>query len=46
MLDGLELERLEDVAGLPAFAAPADDAWLYDGRIVLEAHPKRRAAGP
>ena len=46
VLDGLELERLEDVAGLPAFAAPADDAWLYDGRIVLEAHPKRRAAAP
>jgi hypothetical protein len=42
VLDGLELERLEDVAGLPAFAAPADDAWLYDGRIVLEAQPKRR----
>ena len=25
---------------------PADDAWLYDGRIVLEAPLKRRAAGP
>jgi hypothetical protein len=45
VLDGLELERLEDVAGLPAFAAPAEEAWLYDGRIVLQAHPRRRAGG-
>ena len=30
----------------PPSPRPADDAWLYDGRIVLEAHPKRRAAGP
>jgi hypothetical protein len=44
VLDGLELERLGDVAGLPAYAAPADDAWLYDGRIVLTADPKRRSA--
>jgi hypothetical protein len=43
VLDGLELERLEDVAGLPAFAAPGEEAWLYDGRIVLRAHPKRRS---
>jgi len=42
VLDGVELERLEDLAGLPAFAAPADEAWLYDGRIVLRASPKRR----
>jgi hypothetical protein len=45
VLDGVELERLEDVAGLPAFAAPVDDAWLFDGRIVLVAHP-RRQGGP
>ena len=25
--------------GLPAFAAPADEPWLYDGRIVLDAEP-------
>ena len=25
---------------------PGRRPWLYDGRIVLEAHPKRRAAGP
>jgi hypothetical protein len=42
VLDGYELERLDDVAGLPAFAAPAWDAWIYDGRIVLQADPKRR----
>ena len=42
VLDGVELERLEDVAGLPAFAAPAEEPWLYDGRIVLRARPERR----
>jgi hypothetical protein len=36
------LERLGDIEGLPAFAAPQDDPWLYDGRIVLHAHPERR----
>ena len=36
----LELERLGDVAGLPAFAAPRDEPWLYDGRAVLRARPQ------
>jgi hypothetical protein len=44
VLDGIALERLEDVAGLPAFAAPGDEPWIYDGRIVLRADLKRRAA--
>jgi hypothetical protein len=35
VLPGIELQRLTDVAGLPAFAAPATEPWLYDGRIVL-----------
>jgi hypothetical protein len=35
VLDGVELERLADVTGLPAFAAPRDEPWVYDGRIVL-----------
>lgn len=35
VLDGIELERLADVAGLPAYAAPHDEPWVYDGRIVL-----------
>ena len=35
VLPGVELERLGDIAGLPAFAAPRDDPWVYDGRIVL-----------
>jgi hypothetical protein len=35
VLPGVELERLDDIAGLPAFAAPRDDPWVYDGRIVL-----------
>lgn len=34
VLHGVELERLEDVEGLPAFAHP-DEPWVYDGRIVL-----------
>jgi hypothetical protein len=35
VLDGIELEPLEDVAGLPAYAAPRDEPWIYDGRVVL-----------
>jgi hypothetical protein len=30
------LERLEDVAGLPAYAPPREEPWVYDGRIVLK----------
>jgi len=37
------LERLGDVAGLPAFAAPRDEPWVYDGRIVLRV--RRRPVG-
>jgi hypothetical protein len=40
VLPGVELERLGDVAGLPAFAAPRDEPWIYDGRIVLRARPQ------
>lgn len=40
VLDGIELERLEDVAGLPAYAAPRDEPWLYDGRIILKVRPQ------
>ncbi len=36
----VELERLGDVAGLPAFAAPRDEPWVYDGRIVLRLRGK------
>jgi hypothetical protein len=35
VLRGIELEPLGEVAGLPAFAAPQDEPWVYDGRIVL-----------
>ena len=35
VLAGIELEPLGEVAGLPAFAAPRDEPWIYDGRIVL-----------
>ena len=34
--DGVELDRLDDVAGLPAYAAPRDEPWIYDGRAVLK----------
>jgi len=35
-------DRLEDIAGLPAFAAPLGEPWLYDGRVVLRARPRSR----
>ncbi|HEV2592437.1 MAG TPA: NBR1-Ig-like domain-containing protein [Gaiellaceae bacterium] len=38
--DGVELDRLEDVAGLPAYAAPRDEPWIYDGRAVLTVRPR------
>lgn len=40
VLDGVELERLADVAGLPAFAAPREEPWIYDGRAMLTARPR------
>jgi hypothetical protein len=40
VLPGVELEPLDDVAGLPAFAAPRDEPWIYDGRAVLRARPR------
>jgi hypothetical protein len=43
VIEGIELERLPDVEGLPAFAAPTNyEPWIYDGRIVLTANPRRR----
>jgi hypothetical protein len=41
VVESVRLERLPDVAGLPAYAAPSEP-WLYDGRIVLIANPSRR----
>jgi hypothetical protein len=40
VLPGIELERLDDVEGLPAYAAPRDEPWVYDGRIVLKVRPR------
>ncbi|MCW2963358.1 MAG: hypothetical protein JWO17_610 [Actinomycetia bacterium] len=40
VLPGIELERLDDVEGLPAYAAPRDEPWIYDGRIVLTVRPQ------
>jgi len=40
VLNGIELEPLGEVAGLPAFAAPPEEPWVYDGRIVLRARPR------
>ncbi len=42
VIDGITLERLPDVGGLPAFAAPVGEPWLYDGRIVLRARSRGR----
>jgi hypothetical protein len=35
VLDGIALEPLGEIAGLPAFAAPQDEPWIYDGRAIL-----------
>jgi hypothetical protein len=35
VLHGIELEPLPDVEGLPAFAAPRGEPWIYDGRVVV-----------
>jgi len=35
ILRGVEVERLPDVEGLPAFAPPRDEPWVYDGRLVI-----------
>jgi hypothetical protein len=35
VLRGVELERLPEVEGLPAFAPPRDEPWIYDGRVVV-----------
>ena len=34
VLRGIRLDRLPDVEGLPAFAPPLEEPWVYDGRIV------------
>ena len=35
VLRGIELERLPDIEGLPAFAPPPDEPWIYDGRVAV-----------
>jgi hypothetical protein len=40
VVPGVLLDRLQDVAGLPAYAAPRDEPWVYDGRIVLRVKPR------
>jgi hypothetical protein len=35
VLYGVELERLGDIEGLPAFRPPADEPWVYDASFVL-----------
>jgi hypothetical protein len=42
VLDGVPLARVADVAGLPAYAAPVEEPWIYDGRIVITARPSGR----
>jgi hypothetical protein len=34
VLHGIELERLADVEGLPAFRPPADEPWVYDASLI------------
>ena len=40
ILEGVSLDRVGEVAGLPAYAAPRDEPWLYDGRAILRARPR------
>jgi hypothetical protein len=42
-LPGVELERVGDVAGLPAYAAPRDEPWIYDARVVLRVRARPRS---
>jgi len=35
VLHGVELDRVGDVEGLPAFAPPHEEPWIYDGRVVV-----------
>ena len=35
VLPGIELEQIGEVGGLPAFAAPRSEPWVFDGRAVL-----------
>ncbi|HZR91674.1 MAG TPA: hypothetical protein VFA44_04610 [Gaiellaceae bacterium] len=35
VLRGVEVERVGAVEGLPAFAAPRDEPWIFDGRVVV-----------
>jgi hypothetical protein len=35
VLHGVDLERLDDVEGLPAFSPPADEPWIYDASLVV-----------
>ena len=42
---GIEAEWVDDVVGLPAARAPADEPFLYDGRIRVTARPRRGRRG-
>ena len=42
VIDGILLDPLPGVVGLPAFAAPTREPWLYDGLVVLRADRRRR----
>jgi hypothetical protein len=35
VLRGVEIDRLPDIEGLPAFAPPANEPWIYDGRVSV-----------
>jgi hypothetical protein len=35
VLEGIRIERIPDVAGLPAYSVPEEEPWIYDGRLVL-----------
>ena len=41
LVAGVEAPWLEPVESLPALRAPEDEPWIYDGRIVVRAQPRR-----
>lgn len=40
ILVGVTLQRLDEIEGLPTFAAPSHETWIYDGRLTLVVDPR------
>jgi hypothetical protein len=40
LVRGVEVQWTDEVLGLPAARPPADEPWVYDGRIAIRARPR------